>query len=364
MARDEQISREIGCDGFEVDAHAGCRPSHEFMQGKMFSYLGDKTIDGVTYPDGKEALSRLDDYNCLHFKTGVILGVSLPRYTPEYLERINRETTEPITYDGKTKTLYEWKQTQRRLENAIRKETDTYNMAKYSGNELLADRCREKIELYRSKYDDMCEKVGLTAKYERMEGVGERFARDVETGESFEVPKGMTYEQWKALQNNAGLTNNKKNDTITMREVVYVNSGAFYGALNPDSDSDFERCEIHAKKYYEEIRNRTSDVEAISKNTGFDIETITAVKQHLFFNKYDLGQDEPERFDPSYDIAVSWQNLIDGKIIENKDIILIKHEYHEYKLMNERGLSYREAHEITQKIYDYQSAVNEWRRNK
>ena len=33
-----------------------------------------------------------------------------------------------------------------------------------------------------------------------MEGLGERFARDAETGERYKVPRDMTYEQWKAKQ--------------------------------------------------------------------------------------------------------------------------------------------------------------------
>lgn len=33
-----------------------------------------------------------------------------------------------------------------------------------------------------------------------MESIGERYARDAVTGESFTVPKDMTYEQWKAKQ--------------------------------------------------------------------------------------------------------------------------------------------------------------------
>jgi SPP1 gp7 family putative phage head morphogenesis protein len=36
--------------------------------------------------------------------------------------------------------------------------------------------------------------------FEDMAGVGQRYARDAVTGESFTVPKGMTYEQWKAQQ--------------------------------------------------------------------------------------------------------------------------------------------------------------------
>jgi hypothetical protein len=36
--------------------------------------------------------------------------------------------------------------------------------------------------------------------FEDMEGVGERFARDTVTGESFKVPGSMTYADWKAQQ--------------------------------------------------------------------------------------------------------------------------------------------------------------------
>ena len=140
-----------------------------------------------------------------------------------------------------------------------------------------------------------------------------------------------------------------------------VQSGAFYGALNPDSDKDFERCEAHARKYYEEVRKRKSDVGIIAKNTGFDIDKIETVKKHIFFNKYDLGEEKATTFYPSYDIAVSWQNLIEGKNIEEKDIILLEHEYHEYKLMHEQGMPYIKAHAITQEKYNYKKAVDEWR---
>lgn len=82
-----------------------------------------------------------------------------------------------------------------------------------------------------------------------------------------------------------------------------MQSGAFYGALNPDNDKDFKRCETHAKKYYEEIRNRNTDVAAIANNTGFDENKVNVIKNHIFFNKYDLGEEEPVTFYPNYDIA-------------------------------------------------------------
>ena len=168
QAYDDYVGKQLGCDGFEVDAHVGCRPTHEFMQGQVYSYHGDKTVDGVIYADGAEALERLEDYNCLHFKTDVILGVSQPRYTAEELDRIRRETTELIAYDGKEKTLYEWKQVQRRLERAVRKQSDIANMAKASGDNVLLRECNAKIEAYRAKYDALCKHVGLEPKRGRM----------------------------------------------------------------------------------------------------------------------------------------------------------------------------------------------------
>ena len=166
---DEYIGEKLGCDGFEVDAHSGCRPSHIFMQGKMYSYDGRKVIDGVVYEDGAEALDRLNDYNCLHFKTAVILGVSEPRYSKEELDRIHRETTELIEYDGREKTLYEWKQTQRRLERGVRNEQQKANAFEAAGMHSRAQDCRARVKAYRNKYDDMCKNVkGIEPRLDRM----------------------------------------------------------------------------------------------------------------------------------------------------------------------------------------------------
>ena len=168
QAYDEYIGEKLGCDGFEVDAHSGCRPTHEFMQGKMYSYNGEKTVDGVTYEDGAEALKALGDYGCLHFKTDVILGVSPPRYSEVELDQIRKETTELIEYNGKKKTLYEWKQTQRTIERAVRTEQQKADMFRAAGMNRKASDCMDKIKAYRSTYDDMCKNVGLQPKLERM----------------------------------------------------------------------------------------------------------------------------------------------------------------------------------------------------
>jgi len=100
----------------------------------------------------------------------------------------------------------------------------------------------------------------------------------------------------------------------------------------------------HAALYYEEIRKRTSDIQAISNNTGFSIEDVRRIKEHVFMNSYDLGGLEPERFEADYVMAVSWQRLVEGKNILEMDLVLLHHELVEYTLMHEEGLPYHEAH--------------------
>lgn len=166
---DDYVAEELGLDGFEVDAHSGCRPSHKFMQGKMYSYKGDKVINGVLYEDGSEALERLEDYGCLHFKTGVLLGVSEPRYSQKELEQMHKESTEKIEYEGREKTLYEWKQTQRRLEREYRKAQTQSDMFKESGNNIKAKDYKSKATAIKKTYDDLTAKVpGLYNNFERM----------------------------------------------------------------------------------------------------------------------------------------------------------------------------------------------------
>ena len=230
---------------------------------------------------------------------------------------------------------YEAKQTQRQIETAIRKQKDLSIIAGAAGDTDMQLQAQEKINLLANKYAKFSKAADLPTRVERLRVEGFR---------SVKIPPKP-------------LTNAENSGIIKV-------SGAIYGALNPENEKDFERCLKHAVRYYKEIRKRSTDIEAIAHNTGFDTEVIKTVKQHIFYNKYDLGEFEPTRFDPSYDIAVSWQNMISGKNIDEKDIILIKHEYYEYQLMHDRKMSYIEAHKEAESKYNYRKAVDEWRAKK
>jgi len=131
------------------------------------------------------------------------------------------------------------------------------------------------------------------------------------------------------------------------------------GATGAIPRTDLYRLDKHAELYYEEIRKRENDVAAIAYNTGVPIEDIQRIKQHIFINEYDLGEDIPRRFDPDYDMAISWQRLIDGKNIQEMDTVLLRHELYEYTLMHEQQLSYSEAHEKAAELYNYQMYTDE-----
>lgn len=134
---------------------------------------------------------------------------------------------------------------------------------------------------------------------------------------------------------------------------VNITAGGISGALNPYS----EAASKHAAKYYEEIRKRTSDIDAITKHTEFSKEQITEVKQYLFIEEQVLD-DGKRRFDPSYDIAQTWQRLTEGNY-EPHDILLIKHELFEKQLIS-NGKSQSDAHILATKKYNYTKGVAEY----
>lgn len=162
------ISEELDCDGFEVDWHNNPRPTHEFMQGKQFANGEAKTVDGVYYPSGYEALERLEDYNCYHFKTPIILGVSVPTYDEKQLAELNKKNDVKYDIDGTKKTGYEWSQVMRKLETETRKQRCTIAIAEGSGDTELIKECKAKISEIEKTYNKISSVTGIAKQQNRM----------------------------------------------------------------------------------------------------------------------------------------------------------------------------------------------------
>lgn len=113
------LADELGCEFFEVTAHAGARPSHRVWQGEVYHRGGEK--DG--YPDLEETtgLGRVDGLcgaNCRHSYHPFFPGISERAYRRKQLREIDPPS---FTYNGKVYTTYEATQKQRDMETAIRK---------------------------------------------------------------------------------------------------------------------------------------------------------------------------------------------------------------------------------------------------
>ncbi|MBR1422934.1 MAG: hypothetical protein IJ571_05785 [Ruminococcus sp.] len=142
-----------------------------------------------------------------------------------------------------------------------------------------------------------------------------------------------------------------KNPVDISAESGIINTGAISGALNPYE----KKAENHAIQYYESVRHMKTDTKRISTATGISQDKIDKIKNHVFIDEHDLS-DGKHRFAPSYDMAhydmaQSWQRLINGSF-EEKDIVLLKHEYAELRYM-EKGLSQDEAHIKASRKYNY-----------
>lgn len=169
----ELVGREIGADGIEIDYHANSRPSHRYMQGKQYAKGAEgKTVNGVFYPSAEKegVYDRLyEDYNCRHYETDIILGVSEPRYSAEELKRFEEQDKKLYKIGNIEKDGYGWSQSLRACESEIRKCKDEINALKAFGNsEAEIKALRQRIKTVRAKYNEIAEITGISAEPKRM----------------------------------------------------------------------------------------------------------------------------------------------------------------------------------------------------
>lgn len=144
-------------------------------------------------------------------------------------------------------------------------------------------------------------------------------------------------------------------------KVTYCICGALVSGAITDPYS--EPAKQHAELYYNEIRAMTTDVYKIAMNTGIAISEIERIKRYLFLDEHKLITGV-KRFDPSFEIAQSWQRLMSagGKDIKPHDITLIKHELYEEALVKS-GMDQDKAHIETSKKYNYTKESQEYYKN-
>ena len=116
-----------------------------------------------------------------------------------------------------------------------------------------------------------------------MDGIGERYARDAITGERFKVPKDMTYEQWRAKQNELyGAGTVEKLRAMGYNEsadkVQFENYKKRLGADAPRSFKDFQNLKYNNKVKYDELAGLYSYKGRVPEATKTDYANYKAVK--------------------------------------------------------------------------------------
>lgn len=174
----EMIYDELGCDGYEVDAHSSPRPSHMFVQGKQYCVGKSRTINGIkfigfeetdpTSEDNLSASKALSQYGCLHYKTPILCGISEPRFSKEQLAQIEADNQKQYKVGNLEGNKYFFSQKMRNLETAIREQKRIEATAKAGGFTNEAKEARAKINAYKLKYMEISEATGIQGDPKRM----------------------------------------------------------------------------------------------------------------------------------------------------------------------------------------------------
>lgn len=157
------IEKDLGCDGYEVTAHTGARPSHAEAQGKQYA-INKKDAEKYKIGLWSDVSDLWEEYNCRHSYFGIILGISESQYTEEELKEMKNAT---VNLNGEEIPYYEATQKQRQLENAIRKQSRTVQTLEKAN----MDNRLEKAQLaqLQKKYKDFCKETGLEKDYQRLQ---------------------------------------------------------------------------------------------------------------------------------------------------------------------------------------------------
>ena len=159
----EYNAKKLGTEYFEVEWHAGARPTHSVWQGRvwkeeqLYSVCGLGTVTGLL------------GANCYHTYYPFFPGISERNWSDDWLDAKNEEEAEPKIFAGKKYTLYEAKQRQRQMETAMRAQREKVCLLQHGGadpNEVILQKAKYQGQL--NEYSRFCRKMSLTEERERI----------------------------------------------------------------------------------------------------------------------------------------------------------------------------------------------------
>lgn len=162
----EEVGKYLGCDGYEVTAHIGARPTHAIAQGKQYAVSkSDAKKYGVDWwydrVDGTPVAELWEEPNCRHTVFPIILGISEPVYSKKEL---NKYKQTHVTLYGKRTPIYEANQTMRYIERQIREYKRQIK--------ILGDKDHKEesalLKKWQQEYDRVSKETGIEKDYARI----------------------------------------------------------------------------------------------------------------------------------------------------------------------------------------------------
>lgn len=156
-------AQKLHTEYFEVDWHAGARPSHRTWQGKVWNRQELVTVCGLGTVTG------LQGANCYHEYHPFIPGISERQFSDRWLTEQNRKEDRQKVFKGKEYTLYEATQRQRYLETNMRAQRQKVKLLQRAGadqDDIMLARCKYQAQL--DEYKAFCQRMGLQEQRERI----------------------------------------------------------------------------------------------------------------------------------------------------------------------------------------------------
>lgn len=156
-------AKKLGTEYFEVEWHAGARPTHAVWQGQVW------TKEQLYSVCGLGTVTGLLGANCYHTYYPFFPGISERNWSDDWLEEQNRKESKPKEFRGKEYTLYEAKQRQRQMETAMRAKREKVQMLQEGGadpDEVMLQKAKYQGQL--NEYAVFSRKMGLKEERERI----------------------------------------------------------------------------------------------------------------------------------------------------------------------------------------------------
>lgn len=162
---EQQNHDDLGCDGWEISAHAASAPDHEPIQGKQYSDAAYTALNNAL-------VRRIGTLNCGHLAFPIILGVNSPQWTDEQLRKFREDNEKGITYQGRHYTGYEATQMQRSIETSMRKQKRKILIDEATGDKRKLQTDQIRLVRLSEEYKRFSEAAGLRTEPERARVTG------------------------------------------------------------------------------------------------------------------------------------------------------------------------------------------------